>query len=384
MRIVGYNYADMKILIISDGRPGHYNQSLGIVSHIREAEFNLVEVAFRSKLRDNFLRLLMRLLGWMPIPSRLVLYFLNMVLSPESVSEILTYDDYDIILSTGSSVAAINLLMGKLINAYTVVCTRPSPLGIAYFDLAILPQHHWPRVMRKKVCKTLGVPNLISPEKIDTRYNQLHSVLNLSDQPCIGVLLGGEDRYFTVTPVTATQLLDTLFNVCETLNGQLALTTSRRTPEMLEELMNSRLSSHSRCALLALASKNINISQQRSEAELRGVALFSDPVSAIFAISDVIVVTEDSFSMVCEAASSGQKVVILSVDKKSHRTPKRHRTYTSIMRVAPVVQCNVEKLADTLLRLVRKDIQREALRDAETAARAIIQVSVCQKKIIAQ
>ncbi len=88
--------------------------------------------------------------------------------------------------------------------------------------------------------------------------------------------------------------------------------------------------------------------------------------------------------MVCEAASSGQKVVILSVDKKSHRTPKRHRTYTSIMRVAPVVQCNVEKLADTLLRLVRKDIQREALRDAETAARAIIQVSVCQKKIIAQ
>ncbi len=380
----GAEWCFMKILIISDGRPGHYNQSLGIVSHIREAEFNLVEVAFRSKLRDNFLRLLMRLLGWMPMPNRLILSFLNMALSPELVGEILTCDDYDIILSTGSSVAAVNLLMGKLINAYTVVCTRPSPLGIAYFDLAILPQHHWPRVMCKKVCQTLGVPNLISPENIEKRRNQLHNTLNLSDQPCIGILLGGEDRYFTITPATATQILDTILNICETLNGQLALTTSRRTPEMVEELMCSRLSSHSRCVLLALASKNTNISQQRSEAELRGVALFSDPVSAIFAISDVIVVTEDSFSMVCEAASSGQKVVILSVDKKSHRTPKRHRTYTSIMQVAPVSQCGVEELADTLLQLLRNDIQREALRDAETAAHAIIQVSVCQKKTIAQ
>ena len=54
------------------------------------------------------------------------------------------------------------------------------------------------------------------------------------------------------------------------------------------------------------------------------------------------------------------------------------------MQVAPVSQCGVEELADTLLQLLRNDIQREALRDAETAAHAIIQVSVCQKKTIAQ
>ena len=355
----------MKILIISDGRPGHYNQSLGIVSQMKDVDFYLIEVKFRSKWRDNLLRVLMRLLGWMPMPEGLIIRLLNMALSQESAGEILTCEDYEVILSTGSSVAPINLLMGKLIDAYMVVCTRPSPLGIAYFDLAILPQHHWPRINRKKVCQTLGVPNLITPEYIEQRRKQLQSKLNLPDKSHIGVLLGGEDRYFTITQVTASKLLDVLLKVCDEIDGQLALTTSRRTPQAVEELMYSRLNEHNRCVLLELASGIYPRSRNK-------FASITDTVASIFAISDIVIVTEDSFSMVCEAASSGRKVIILDVDRKSKRLPRRHRTYNSIMQVANVVRCNINNLEKTLLKVAKGYVKCRALEDGKKAAEAIM------------
>ncbi|HIE25728.1 TPA: hypothetical protein EYP66_00395 [Candidatus Poribacteria bacterium] len=355
----------MKILIISDGRPGHYNQSLGIVSHIKNAEFYILEVTFRSKQRDNILRVLMRLLGWMPMPEGFIVRLLNMALSQKSAGEILICENYDIVLSTGSSVAPINLLMGKLINAYTVVCTRPSPLGIAHFDLAILPQHHWPRINRKNICKTLGVPNLITPEDIEQRKKRLQSELNLPDKLRLGVLLGGEDRYFTITQSTTGKLLDTLLKVCDEIDGQLALTTSRRTPPVVEELLHSRLDVDNRCIILELASGTYLRSQGKS-------ARIPDTVESIFAISDIVIVTEDSFSMVCEAASSGRKIIILNIDRKSKRLPRRHHTYNSIMQSVQAVRCNIDNLEKVLLKIANEDAKFKALRDAKKAADAIV------------
>jgi len=347
----------MKILIIRDNRPGHYNQSLGIVARIKDAEYDMIPVKFRSKMCDNLLRITMLSLGWLPMRRSLILRFLNMALTRESVAEILGCAGYDVVLSTGSSVAPVNLLTGKLLKAKTVVCTRPSPLGCAYFDFAILPQHHWKRINRKNICKTLGVPNKINPEAIEERRRRVQDESKLPAKPRIGVLLGGTDQYYTITVETATKLLDTLLRVCEKVDGQIALTTSRRTPQDVEELVYLRLNSEPRCVLLALAGKGTDI---------------FDPVGAIFALSDIIIVTEDSFSMVCEAASSGRKVIILKVDRKSERLPKRVRTYDSIAEVAPVVTRDVGNLEVPLLKLKEEDVKHEALRDAETAAKAIM------------
>jgi len=357
----------MKALIISDGRPGHYNQSLGIVSHIKDVDFYLIEAKFRSKQRDNLLRILMRLLGWMSVSERFIVRLLNMALAQESVGEILACKDYDIVLSTGSSIAPINLLMGKVTDAYTVVCTRPSPLGIAYFDLAILAKHDWPKINRKNVCQTLGVPNLINPEDIERREKQLQSKFNLPDKLRIGVLLGGEDRYFTITQETADRLLDTLLRVCDEIDCQLAFTTSRRTPQVVEKLVHSRLGTHARCILLELASGTY----PRNRGKLPEIP---ETVASIFAISDIVIVTEDSFSMVCEAASSGKNVIILEVDRKSKRVPRRHRTYNSMMEFTQTIKCGIDNLEEALLETVNEDVECKALRDAQEAANAIVQL----------
>ena len=108
----------------------------------------------------------------------------------ESYNALVQLQTADIILSTGSSVAAVNLRQNARCYGYV---SRPSPVGTRYFDLAILPMISWHHASRLQLCRTIGVPNPISPDSWMPR-KQLKDELKLSDCPRIGILLGGTDR----------------------------------------------------------------------------------------------------------------------------------------------------------------------------------------------
>ena len=348
----------MRAILLSDGKPGHYNQSLGVIERLPECEYHWIDVKFRSKQRDNLLRVLMRLFGRFRLPHRLIKACLHMALQRDTLDEIYAVAP-DFILSTGSSVAAPNLLIGQLFDAKTVTCRRPSPVGIQHFDLAILPRMYWSRRDRANVCKTLGVPNRVRPEKLEVQRKELQTDLDLSDQRRIGILIGGEDRYDTITETTATRIIEVLQQFATKWDSQLLLTTSRRTPPSVEDLISKRLSDTQRCPILVLA---------HSENSL------TDPVGTIFALSDVIIVTEDSFSMVCEAASSGKRVIILEVDHKTRRRPKRHQVYSEIMRHASVMWSGVEDLEIVLETALAAESPVKPLQDTQVAATVVRQL----------
>ncbi len=349
----------MRAILLSDGKPGHYNQSLGVIERMPECEYHWIDVKFRSKQRDNLLRVLMRLFGGFRLPRRLIKACLHMALQRDTLAEIHAVEP-DFILSTGSSVAAPNLLIGQLFDAKTVTCRRPSPVGIHHFDLAILPRMYWsPRRNRANVCKTLGVPNRVRPEKLEMHRNELQTDLDLSDQRRVGVLIGGEDRYYTITKTTAAHLIEALQQFATKWNSQLLLTTSRRTPLSVENLISKQLSNTQHCPILVLA---------------HGKNSLTDPVGTIFALSDVVVVTEDSFSMVCEAASSGKRVIILEVDHKTRHRPKQHQVYSEIMRHASVMWSGVEDLGTSLEIALTDKSPIKSLQDTQAAATAVRQL----------
>ena len=349
----------MRAILLSDGKPGHYNQSLGVIERMPECEYHWIDVKFRSKQRDNLLRVLMRLVGGFRLPRWLIKACLHMALQRDTLDEIYAVAP-DFILSTGSSVAAPNLLIGQLFDAKTVTCRRPSPVGIHHFDLAILPRMYWsPRRNRANVCKTLGVPNRVRPEKLETQRKELQTDLDLSDQRRIGVLIGGEDRYYTITETTALRLIEVLQQFATRWDSQLLLTTSRRTPLPVENLISERLSNTQHCPILVLA---------------HGENSLTDPVGTIFALADVIIVTEDSFSMVCEAASSGKRVIILEVDHKTRRRPKQHQVYSEIMRYVSVKWSDVEDLEASLEAALADESPIKSLQDTQAAATAVRQL----------
>ena len=343
-------------VVLSDGKAGHANQSLGIIRRLASCHPQWIEIKFRSKRRDNLLRLLICLLGGFRLPHRFIKRLLRIGLPQETATEILALKRADFILSTGSSVAAINLLLGQLLGAKSVTCRRPSPMGAIYFDLAILPRENWRRRDTKRVCKTLGVPNPVSEEKLNERRRQLEMVLNLPNRPRIGVLIGGEDRYDTITAQTATRLIHDLESANRKFKCQILLTTSRRTPHAVADLISRRLSDANLCPIMALAGEESPI---------------PNPVEAILALSDLVLVTEDSFSMVSEAASSGRRALIVKVDHKTRRRPKRSRAYPDIMRHASVAWYSVEALEKSLRQVSTKPAPTGTLRDTEAAAAAV-------------
>jgi mitochondrial fission protein ELM1 len=370
----------LNAIILSDGLPGHYNQSLGVVERIPNCNYHWLEVKFRSKRRDNLLRMLMCLFGGLKLRDQQIKRWLRMVLEPISYAEILAIKEADVVISTGSSVAAVNLLVGQLFNAKTVTCRRPSPLGTRHFDLAILPQMYWPRRENRNICKTIGVPNRINSEKLNALCQELERDVPLTAGIRIGVLIGGDDRYDTITEQTATQLIDVLQRTVADLDGELLLTTSRRTPRPVEDLIAQRLSDPSRCPLLVLAhqqdTSHWQDTRRPSEPRQRFKSSIARPVEAIFALSHLILVTEDSFSMVCEAASSGQQTLIVKIDHKTRRRPKRCQVYPEIIRHASVEWCHIDELETVIRRVLEARTPIKPLCDTEMAAEAVQQLLV--------
>ena len=347
----------MKVIILSDNRPGHYKQSLGIVQKLSESQAEWVEIQFRHKWRDNLLRVFMCIFGGMPIPVSLIHTLLKWSLAPETYKSLARLETADIVLSTGSSVAAVNLLLGRILGAKTVTCRRPSPIGVRYFDLAILPMISWQSgVGKNNICKTVGVPNPISPDVLNAERERLKRELNLPDYQRIGILVGGADRHETITTTDATKLSEICEAVTAEMNVQILVTTSRRTPVDVVECLSSTLAHTDWCPLFIVPDTSTEV---------------TDPYQAILALSDLLIVTADSFSMVCEAASSGRPIIVLMLSEEKARLPKRHEVYRYMDEHAVVHRCRLDGLKQHIITTLSSDVPITPLQDTETAARAI-------------
>lgn len=353
----------MKVIILSDKKPGHYKQSLGIVEKMPECQTAWLEIQFRAKWRDNLLRVFICLFGGVQLPIPLIHTLLRWSLIPESYHALVQLQTTDIILSTGSSVAAVNLLLGRILGAMTVTCRRPSPVGTRYFDLAILPMISWHHASHKNnICRTIGVPNPISPDLLDAKRKQLEGELSLSDCPRIGILLGGTDRHETITIDDAEWLSEICEATAERMNVQIFVTTSRRTPSDVTEHLVSTVKDTDWCPLFIT-------SDTPSELE--------DPYQAILALSDLLIVTADSFSMVCEAASSGRSVVVLMLSEEKTRLPKRYEVYRYMEEHSIVTRCRLDGLETHIINSLTSDMSNKPLQDTETAVEAIRRLVRC-------
>ena len=354
----------MKVVVLSDKKPGHYNQSLGVVQNMPECHVDWLEIQYKHKWRDNIIRILISVCGGIVLPTSLIHSLLRWCLDATSYDALINIHDADVILSAGSSVAAVNLLLGKILHAKTVTCGRPSPIGIRHFDLAILPMLSWNSAKnRKNVCKTIGVPNPISADTLNDLRSSNEYSLELKDCPRIGILLGGTDRYETVTVEDAKQIYEICNSVAKQLNTEILLTTSRRTPSDVIAYLKLKFESVDWCPLFVSPD---------------GSSELDDPYQSILSICDLLIVSADSFSMVCEAASSGRQVIVLSLSQINQRQPQRYRTYQYMVDHSIINMCVLEDLAQQITEAFNQPSDNKHLQDTQTAVNAICQLSEAQ------
>ena len=140
------------------------------------------------------------------------------------------------------------------------------------------------------------------------------------------------------------------------MNVQILVTTSRRTPVDVVERLSSTLADTDWCPLFIAPDVPSEI---------------ADPYQAILALSDLLIVTADSFSMVCEAASSGRQVAVLILSEEKASLPKRHEVYRYMEEHTIVHRCRLDGLKQHITTVLTSSVPTAPLQDTETAADAI-------------
>jgi len=245
-----------------DGKPGHQNQSLGLVNSIKKKR--VCEV-FDINISNGFDALVSLFTSnW---------HFGNDLPAP------------DLIIGAGHATHLHLLAAKKIYGGKTIVLMQPS-LPVPFFDLCMIPLHDnykgWGNFI-----ETRGVLNAIekSTLSLDTTHNQQRSL----------IMLGGPSKHFEWNGQWVLRQLDDLIN----LNPEThyTLTTSRRTPkEFLETLSQINL-------------PNIEI-VPFDQTDANWVARQLNQSSTAW-------ITEDSVSMVYESLTANVGVGLLNLHAKA-------------------------------------------------------------------
>lgn len=286
-------------LVLSDGKPGHENQSLGILPEAL-APWRFV---VRYPSRGAFLRACGA--ARVPCLSRLLIGpfpWRGIVADADALAARLAADPPAVVVSAGSGPAPMNLLVARHLDVPAVTCMSPS-VGRAPFDLCCVPRHDRARP-GPRVVTTLGAPNRLDPEALAAAGAAFGACHGLGEGPFIAVLLGGDTPRLTLPPERARAILGACRNVAERRGAKLLVTTSRRTSPETEAAVAAGAAD---AAYLCLAGRDPE-----------------SPVAGMLALADLAVVTEDSVSMVSESASSPARVLTVAVRRKGLGPPRRH------------------------------------------------------------
>jgi len=314
------------VLILHDGKAGHLNQSRALGSLIEKIfkqkypgfpfKINEVRVKFKSKIFKFFTNICAltssrRCTGCM-----------------RCLKIFLTSDCYqrlhklyaDIIISCGSSLEGVNIFMKRQSNSKNIIIMKPSIVRLKEFNLAIISEHDIVKA-RGNVITTKGALNLIDEELMKKNVEKLQVAgYTLTDtgrlhneRLKIGVLIGGGTKNYLLTKDLIHSILTQIMNVSEELDMEILLTTSRRTSKAVDELIKQKFRNYPKCKLLVIANEN----------NIPGV------VPAILGLSDLVIVSGESISMVSEAISSGKKVIVFKPEDISGKKEDKHKKFLS-------------------------------------------------------
>jgi len=299
------------ILILSDGKVGHLRQAQGlgeiVSSSLKErneiANVQTIEIRFRNKISRSALALGTVFGGKYSCQG--CLWCLRKFLDKDIYAALIKAKP-DIIISCGSSVAPVNFVLSRQNLAKSLVVMRPALLSTKRFDLVVMSRHDQ-APKRKNIVVIDGALNLIDDEYLKSQGQSLAQKVNIAKEFVLGLLIGGDTKDFKLSEGSIRKLIAQVKESLEKFDGEVLITTSRRTPANIERLLKEEFKDHPRCKLLIIANeKNI-----------------PEAVGGILALSRVIITSPESISMICEAVNSKKHVLVF----KSPGLSRKHERF---------------------------------------------------------
>ena len=345
-------------VILHEGKAGHLHQSMAVNTAIEEAlgergiesKTEIVEVEFKNKLAQKILAVFSAIL-----PSRFSqgrLRYLKWFLTKKSFLDI-AHMKADFVISCGSSVAGVNFLLSRDYRAKSICILKPGILRFNRFDLVVLPHHDRPSRLsqNERIVFVQGAVSLINASYLEEQSKllaQRFSYLKEKKKMRIGVLLGGDSKRLFLTEQQVKITLSQVAQACEQIDGEILVTTSRRTPGAIESLLQREAKEYSKFKLVVIANRN-NV---------------PEAMGGILGLADIIVASGDSISMVAEAASSGKNVIVFAPEKRKNyvATRDKHEIFIEKMNTDGYIFLSSEKnISQTICAMAKNKIKTKKL-----------------------
>ena len=267
-----------RILIISDGKPGHLNQSIAFCK-IKNIDYDIKEVKFKSKFHKS-LSYIFDKIG-----------FFTETLFQNDL-EVINLELYDGIISTGSGTYYFNKLLAKKYDKKSIALMLPKSYKYSDFYYIIAQEHDYPPMLNNLITVPLNLSSTASKgyiQKDETKKS-------------LAIILGGDNAVFSMNKIAIKEKLDEIF--IKYPNYLKFITTSRRTSSDIEELINEYNFDYK---LIYSKEPNIN------------------PIGDFIEICDEFFITIDSTSMLSEVrANSNAKINIIELESKK-KNSKYHK-----------------------------------------------------------
>ncbi|MAD42385.1 MAG: hypothetical protein CL623_08350 [Arcobacter sp.] len=268
-----------RILIISDGKPGHLNQSIAFCK-IKNISYDILEVNFKLKIFKLFSYALDKFERY----------------SDELYKEYknYNYEFYDAVVSTGSSTYYFNKFISKTHNLKSIALMLPKSYRYDDFDYIIAQKHDKP----PKLENIIEVP-------LNLSYTVPKNIIK-SKEKSIGIIIGGDNNVFVMDVENIKNVLNLIF---KSYDGYLKyITTSRRTSKQIEDLLTEYEFDYK---LIYSQTPSIN------------------PIPDFINLCSELFITIDSTSMLSEAkANSNADISIIELRSKKPDTKFHDLAYT--------------------------------------------------------
>jgi mitochondrial fission protein ELM1 len=205
------------------------------------------------------------------------------------------------LISCGRRSVAVSVAVRRASGNKTFTVHIQDPLiDPKEFDVVIVPAHD--KLQGSNVLVTQGAIHHVSREKLISAAGHFRPLLISLPRPLISVLVGGKNRHQSFSDASAHDFAGKLRLAATSTGGGLAISFSRRTGARNEALLRQ---------------------------DLAGISSYiwdgtgENPYLGLLALADVIVVTNDSISMISEACSTGKPVYIYELPNGG----KRHKQF---------------------------------------------------------
>ena len=317
---------DRQVVILSDGKSGHLGQAQAVLKTVYRLPFTVYHNSIEIRFRNQFFKVLAQ-----------VCFLFGLDLSELC----LVRESYialkkahpDLVISCASNLANINLALARENLAKSICIMNPGLAGIKGFNLVIMPKHDRPP-KRKNIVVTLGALNVIDEDYLKRQAEILEANIGgIGKKKSICLLIGGDTNKYKMTKSIIQRLSREIKKTSLDLDADILITTSRRTPDAIEELLRQEFANFNNCRLLVIANEK-NIPQA---------------VGGIMAIADFIVVSAESISMVSEAASSGKHTGVFKLKPRGLNFRTRHELFLNNLQAQGYIHImNVNTIADEI------------------------------------